>query len=295
MEPDDAGGLSPAEAFALLGHEHRVDILHALLSASREDAEYPASFATLFERTEIGVSSQFSYHLDALTGQFVRRTDEGYELRYAGWEVATSILAGTYTRRAAFEPTAVDGECPLCGGAALEAAYDEEWLTVGCGACDSRHARYPLPPGALHSRSLDGVLAMFDRYVRSHASLATDGVCSGCTGVMDVRTDPDGGLRGGRVAVCACRRCGNRLYPPLGLFVRDHDTVSGFLSGRTVTASDDRPAERPFWELEWCVADDCVDVVGTDPWRCRLEITHGTETLVVLLDDELTVESARVE
>lgn len=290
MEREDAApeGLSPAAAFALLGHEHRVDILHALLTANQEGVETPVPFADLFERTDIDVSSQFSYHLDELTGQFVRRTEEGYELRYAGWEVATSILAGTYTQRAEFGPTPIDGACPLCDERALEAVYAEEWLAIDCPACDTRHVRYPIPPGAVRPRSLPELLDAFDRYVRSHMTFARTGVCAGCFGVMSPAFDVDAGPDTDRAVRCTCRRCGNRLYAPLGLLFRDHGTVSTFLQERTGRST-------PFWELGWCVTENGVTVTDTDPWRCRLEILAAGDRLVLVVDDELTVRSASVE
>lgn len=285
-------GLSPAEAFALVGHEHRVAILRGLLAESRE-GEYPTSFATLRERAGIDVSAQFSYHLEELTGHFVRRTSEGYELRYAGWEIATSILAGTYNERAEFGPTAIGGVCPRCDETALEAAYREEWFSIRCAACDRRHIRYPLPPGAMESRSLDEVLSAFDRYVRTQVSLARDGVCPGCFGVMNVRTGSaaeNSDFPNDRVAIYDCQRCGNRLYPPLGLFVLADERVRQFLRdhGRP-------PSETPFWEFAFCVSDAVVTVQATDPWQAHVEVSADGETLVVSVDSDLRVTSTAVE
>jgi hypothetical protein len=292
-EGEGPTALSPAEAFALVGHEHRVAILRALLAESR-DGEYPTAFARLRERAGIDVSAQFSYHLEELTGHFVRRTDDGYELRYAGWEVATSILAGTYNERAEFDPTAIPGVCPRCDEAALEASYREEWFAVRCSACEHRHVRYPLPPGALEDRSLEEVLSAFDRYVRTQVQLARSGVCPGCFGVMAVRTArgnrADGGLPNGRVAIYDCERCGNRLYPPLGLFLLADERVRQFLDSRGRS-----PAETPFWEFAFCVSDEAVTVADTDPWKAHLTVSADGETLVVTVDDDLRVESATIE
>ncbi|MEF8806755.1 ArsR/SmtB family transcription factor [Natronomonas sp.] len=299
MDSDEAdrregpSDLSPAEAFALVGHEHRVAILRALLAESR-DGEYPASFARLRERAGIEVSAQFSYHLDELTGHFVRQTDEGYELRYAGWEIATSILAGTYNERAEFGPTPISGDCPECGAADLQAAYREEWFSIRCAACGSRHIRYPLPPGAIGPRSLDEVLSAFDRYVRTQMELARNGVCPGCFGVMEVRTAAgeadESDFPNGRVAIYDCQRCGNRLYPPLGLFLLGDERVRQFLwdHGRP-------PSETPFWAFEFCVSDEAVAVEETDPWQARVEVTADGETLVATVDEALQVTSATVE
>lgn len=289
----DAGespeGLSPAEAFALLGHEHRVDILQALLAASREGGEYPTPFASLHERTDIEVSSQFSYHLDALTGQFVRETDAGYELRYAGWEIVTSILAGTYNERVAFGPTAIPGTCPRCGEAALSAQYREEWLTIACQSCDHRHTKYPMPPGAVQTRDLPALLDAFDRHVRTEMNLARDGICPGCTGVMAPGVDPDGGrVDADRVAIYRCRQCGNRLFPPLGLLFVEHDAIVQLFAEQGQSVRDTR-----YWELAWCVSDDPVEVVQTDPWRCELSVTCAEETRTLTIAPDMSVVATR--
>ncbi|APW97648.1 transcriptional regulator [Halobiforma lacisalsi AJ5] len=301
-EPND---LDPADAFSLLGHELRVDILQALLEESRTGGEYPAAFSTLREQVGAEVSAQFNYHLGELTGHFVRRTDDGYELRYAGWAVATSILAGTYNRRAAFGPTEIGGRCPHCGERALVASYREEWLAVECTACDDRLVRYPFPPGGLESRSLPAVLEAFDRRVRSHVALARDGVCPACTGPMDVAipttadgegtagSDPDGDDADAGddvIATFRCRRCGNRIRPRPGLALLEHERVVRFAAERGRSLS-----ETPFWELEWCVSGDAASVTGTEPWRCTVSIPIGDESLLVTVDDEFTVRSVTVE
>ncbi|ELZ08087.1 putative ArsR family transcriptional regulator [Natrinema thermotolerans DSM 11552] len=298
--PDD---LVPADAFSLLGHDRRVDILRALLEASRTGDEYPASFSTLREQVGAEVSAQFNYHLGELTGHFVRRTDDGYELRYAGWAVATSILEGTYNRRAAFGPEGIAGRCPHCGAETLVASYREEWLTIECGACDDRLVRYPFPPGGLESRSLPDVLEAFDRRVRSHVALARDGVCPACTGPMavtvpslvdgDASTDSDGddaAPEDDPIATFRCRRCGNRLRPEPGLVLLEHERVVRFAAerGRSLSAT-------PFWELEWCVSGDAASVTATEPWRCTVSIPVGDESLLITVDDEFAVQSATVE
>ncbi|WP_459194533.1 ArsR/SmtB family transcription factor [Halosimplex sp. J119] len=98
----------PADAFAALGDETRLDILRALA-----DADGPLPFSRLRERAGVRDSGRFSYHLRRLCEYFVRETDEGYELGHAG----SRIVA---TAAAADEPTpdqaSVDTEeCPVCG------------------------------------------------------------------------------------------------------------------------------------------------------------------------------------
>lgn len=283
-------GLSPATAFALLGHEQRVAILRALLVECRRREEYPTSFSTLRARAGIDVSSQFSYHLDELTGHFVRRTDTGYELRYAGWEIVTSILSGTYNRRAAFGPSDIDGACPQCGKESLRASYREEWLSVCCSACDSRLIRYTFPPGGLESRSASEAVAAFDSHVRSHLALASDGICPACSGIVEVEVATDGDcVYKDRVAICVCQRCGNRILPQVGAFLVEDRRVERFFRRH-----DRDLSTIPIWELDFCVDTEPVTVTAADPWRCAVEIALDDETLTVTVDDALAVRSTEV-
>ncbi|MCU4751909.1 ArsR family transcriptional regulator [Halobacteria archaeon AArc-curdl1] len=284
----EPAGLSPDEAFALIGHELRVEILRSLLEACGEREEYPTSFSTLRDHVGAEVSSQFSYHLEALVGHFIRRTEGGYELRYAGWEVATSVLAGTYTERAAFGPTSIDGRCPLCSASSLLVTYREEWLDIKCDACERQLLRYTFPPGGLESRTLEETLRAFDRHVRTDLALARDGICPSCTGRMRVVTDGDG-LPADRIAVCVCQRCGNRLVPSIGAYFVDHERIHRFLHDGGFSR------EIPLWEREYCVSTTCTTVASTDPWRGTVLVRGTDRTLRVTVDETLSVCSTTVD
>jgi hypothetical protein len=292
MDESDAGGgaadgeRSAGDAFATVGNEHRVAILRALLEATRRsDVATPTSFSTLRSLSGIEVSAQFSYHLDELVGRFVRRTDDGYEFRYAGWKVATALVAGTYTDSGEFGPTAVDGACPHCDARALEAAYSQEWLSVTCTACDRRLTRYPFPPGATADRSVEAVLSAYDRRVRSHVALAGDGVCPECAGPTTGRLLSDGRAR------FECDRCGNRLTCAAGaVLLSDPETMAFYRANA--------PAVPPFWELPFAVDADAVAVEtgreeGDPPERATVTVAADDETLAVVLDGEVSVVDRR--
>ncbi|MFB6206666.1 MAG: ArsR/SmtB family transcription factor, partial [Haloglomus sp.] len=84
--------LSPDEAFGVLGNETRIQILQTL-----GEADGPLSFTELRDRVGIRQGSQFNYHLDKLVGHFVRKTDDGYELRLAGRRVIYAVLSEAVT------------------------------------------------------------------------------------------------------------------------------------------------------------------------------------------------------
>lgn len=110
--------LAPAEAFAVVANETRLRILEALWNAS----ERPVTFSELRRAVDMRDSAQFNYHLGKLTGQFVKKTDEGYDFHYAGKKVVRAVLEGSFNQDPVLEPFEIDGVCIECGGR-LEASY----------------------------------------------------------------------------------------------------------------------------------------------------------------------------
>jgi len=286
---------APADAFALVGNEHRAAILHALLDA-HADAEtpYPTPFAVLRDRAGVDVSAQFAYHLDELVGPMVAKTGDGYRLRYAGWKAAAALAAGTYATQPAFGPTSVDGTCPHCDAAALHASYGDAWLTVACHDCERVLARYPFPPGPaahrLRGAGVDALLRAFDARVRSHFALAADGVCPECAGRtatgLETVTDPEEtaptATRGdghALEAVADCEQCGNHLAFPVGLLALDDPDVVAALADR-----GHDPETTPFWRLP-VLAEDAVARSDTDPLEATVAIGDDDAPAVVVSAD----------
>ncbi|EMA41970.1 hypothetical protein C447_00230 [Halococcus hamelinensis 100A6] len=265
-------------------------ILQALLDILRTEKEYPASFSALQAEAGADVSSQFSYHLDELTGHFLKHTNEGYAFRYAGWKVATAILAGIYNQRDEFAATSIAGTCPRCETDALEATYQDEWMEIDCRACETRLTRYPFPPGGLAGRSPSEFLHTFDQHVRTHMRLAREGVCPACFGPMKPfveRNDSD--TTASRDAGYKCTRCGNRLYPSIGMLLLNEKPVREFLRNRELPVD-----VAPFWEIGFCVDDRCTVVTCKDPWRCEVQVAADSDTLILELNEHLKVISTSI-
>lgn len=105
----DATTLSPDDAFAVLGHETRTEILQTLGAATGRSPSRNCATAS-------GCATRgFNYHLDKVKGHFVGTTDDGYELRPAGRRVVEAVLPGTVTDAPVMEADRVDEPCPLCG------------------------------------------------------------------------------------------------------------------------------------------------------------------------------------
>ena len=100
--------VAPADAFALIGNETRLSILEALWRAD----DGPVRFSVLNEMVGMRDSAQFNYHLGKLTDQYVRKTEDGYELRTAGAKVVRAVLAGSFTEHPRREPFTTDDGSP---------------------------------------------------------------------------------------------------------------------------------------------------------------------------------------
>lgn len=275
--------LAPAEAFAVVGNETRFAILKALW----ESPDRPVRFSALRDRVGVRDSAQFNYHLQKLTGQFVRKSDDGYDFRSAGRAVIQAVLSGSLNQDPEFGPFPVEGECIDCG-AGLQAHYEEELLYVGCPACGRAHTDWQFPPGGLEGRDREAVMDAFNQRVRHLLCLSADGVCPACNGRM--QTDIAHAETADDIDVMVthrCRRCENTTKTTVGIALLDDAEVVSFYRDHGIDLN-----AVPFWTLEWCVSDRHTEIVDDDPWRLAVEIPLDDERLSVVLDESLSVIEA---
>lgn len=278
--------IQPAEAFAIVGNETRLNILESLW---RRDGD-AVSFSELHDAVDVYDSAQFNYHLDRLKEHYVRKTDEGYELRTAGENVVRAVVAGTFNAHPRLEPFEVGDDCTQCGGS-LVARYEDEMLAVGCRACGHGHGEYSFPPGGLQNRSDDEILEAFNHRTRHLHCLAKDGVCPECNGRMSVTV-----LQGGSCCVgtglraeYVCQQCEHSVCSTVGLSLLDQPPVVEFYHDHGIDIETER-----YWKLEWCVTDEAVTVRSSDPWKLDVDIRLDGERLRVTLNGDLEiVESER--
>ncbi|MFA1611313.1 DUF7351 domain-containing protein [Halobellus rubicundus] len=275
--------LLPAEAFSLLGNDTRIEILQAMVDADADAT--PVGFTELFERVDIVDSANFNYHLQKLTGHFIKQTEDGYEFRHPGRKVVSSIFAGTLTDRAQVGFFPVDGTCHSCDGD-LHGWYVDEVLTIACVDCTTVLVRYPFPPGGIDERTPSELLQAFHHYVRHHYCMAADGVCPECTGPVETEPvyDPSESDTFDVTVEHTCQRCGYDLQSSVGVNLLDNAEVLMFHSERGVDLSTE-----PFWHFEWCVSDKHTTVLSEDPLRLRIDIRCDGDELQIVLDDTLSV------
>jgi len=119
-----AAGVDEDRARVGRGHVHHGCGVAALRAhAGHEERERGGVGSELRKRVGVRDSGRFRYHLEKLRGPFVEQADDGsYRLTYAGSEVVTAIVAGTYTADATGayrngEPIAVSDVSEPCDAA----------------------------------------------------------------------------------------------------------------------------------------------------------------------------------
>lgn len=151
-------------------------------------------FADLRERISAEDPGRINYHLNKLTSHFVRRTDDGYELREAGKRVVRVLLSGTAVDNPEITPVPVDQTCWFCGGQTT-LSYRNGWRYLECTNCDARCvdtfppgvlSKTEIPPSGLLDRTPDEI-AEADRIWSAHRRASVlDGVCPECAGSMPI-------------------------------------------------------------------------------------------------------------
>jgi DNA-binding transcriptional ArsR family regulator len=287
----DGETLTPAEAFAAVSNETRLAILQALAEGHRD-----MSFSELRAAVGMADSAQFNYHLKQLQPQFVLKTEEGYRIRYAGKQVVRAIVVGTFTTDLTRGPFDVPGECVSCG-AALQATYEDEMLTVECGTCGRLHSKMAFPSSGLRERSDEELLSAYDRWVRAEYDLVHGGVCSNCggpmeatlVGTMDVYGYACGDEEADRFEVGVnhhCEQCDAHVGAAVGMGLLYEREVVTFYADHGADLEEVR-----YWELPWTVSDRYTTVEDEEPWRLAVTIPLEDEILCVTLDGSLAVET----
>lgn len=297
--------LSPDEAFALLGNETRVDILQVLWDAFESGkGGNVVSYSELFGEVDYDDSGNFSYHLEKLTGPFVRKTADGYELKQTGINVVRAVVAGTVIGDPAFGPTRIDVACPVCG-APVEVAYMDELMTVSCTDCEGmlRWNDEPgflflglVPPAFNEQRPVEAAFRAAVTHTFHDIAAMYDGVCPHCAGCVETTVDVCHDHDPGPETLCSncerrhladawmvCATCKRSAFPPVGGVVLNHPTVIAFYHGHGI---EHRTAT---WERIVRSTEVEEELRSEDPLRLCVTIPAGDDELQLTLDDGLDV------
>lgn len=283
------------EAFALLGHDLRLEIVLALLERWRAAATDPTGYADLMRAVGLEDSGKFNYHLQKLRGVYVRKTEEGYVPTAAATALYRAVLGSRPTADDDVTLDDPDASCPACA-ADLTATYEHGFLEVACPDCGSErpHVSFPLPRNALVGRTGAAVYdAMADR-VYAFADLIRRGQCPYCAGTVSVSIHPEtverpapGTAETDDPAVgfddalrFDCDRCSLVLVPSFaGALAREPRVVT------TLRPIGVDPEESPPWELPL----PGRELRSRDPLRVALTWTTDEGTATVVVDDAVAV------
>jgi hypothetical protein len=283
------------EAFALLGHEIRLDILRAFfrmyepvdpesLPDVRDRRTIP--YAELMAAVGTEDSGKFNYHLEKLRGVYVEDVEEGY--------VPTASAVALYEAMVANRPTetastnfSVDESCPNCASE-LRGGYEQEFLTVECPACDLFWgATYRFPKNGLAVRDGENVYeALYDRLMH-HVGLARTGQCPSCAGVTSA-TLPRDRLDGDSTPTVelTCGTCSWFVTVDAVSALQFAPRVTSALLdiGIPLESSGMRATER-------ALPDVTGRVESEDPFRATIAVAYDGALAEVVVDDDLAVRS----
>lgn len=304
-------GVTPDEAFSILGNDIRLDIIRVLWQAGAaheyedvSDIARTISFSELRRRVAIEDNGKFNYHLSRLTPHFVRQTEDGYRLSGVGKQIARTVIAVSGTAEPDFS-TDLEQDCPLCD-ASLTVTYEDQWLRIRCTECEGLFgdeaptgtvylANYPAagltdrPPDealttGVYRCMLDNTYLMHDlcRECGSHISSSV-AVCES----HESQSGKPCTTCGTPFPVWAeqrCETCGFAKRLPVELFVLCLTPVIGFLDKQGVDV-----LAPGFDELVDLLRTRVETTVTEEPFRVAVTIAGEPESLSISLDDDMNV------
>ncbi|WP_434523225.1 winged helix-turn-helix domain-containing protein [Halorubrum sp. AS12] len=280
----DTGSSSNDSTYAALTDETRIRILFALADqyADAWSAEWP-SFSELREQVGVEDTSRFSYHLDELQDDFVRKVDGTYRPRVATLEIVSTIRARTYEDdTVTVDQQQTDYECPYCEET-LVASYHHHQLYVGCPSHGAAIA-YPTPPRALADRTLEDVIDLSFRKHACDVRLFRDNVCPHCWGTAGFSfprdSVPDSYLLDDvAYATAKCDTCWVSYPIPIAHTVLGHPAVETLYSRHGLSPTDAQIGPHDLARISE------VSLPDSKSPAAKVSIELHTDSLVLELDE----------
>lgn len=277
---EERGELTPSEAFAVLGDETRVAILETLAEAM-QSGDVGVSFSELRKRTDIRDAGQFNYHLSKLRDRFVVKRDDGYYPRYAALQAVGAIRSGTYTDALETRTAESEVNCPDCGEP-LTVEYENGFFSLTCEDHEKIVQTF-VPPSVAENRTLPELTEYVHAEVQRDLERAIDGVCPICQGpvaVADRYREDENRLH----AMLNCDSCWLNLHFPIPAAVVRHPAVVALYHDHGIDVRT-----RPLMSLDFARDPDSVTVLDEDPFRARVDVTLGDDSVALTLDEDLNV------
>ena len=311
---DTTGRMEPGDAFGLIAHETRIDILRVLATTDR--AERPVEFSEILDQIDGVRSAKFNYHLNELKGQFVERTDEGYDFRRPGRRVAQAILSGAVTGNRLSELTDVEQDCHHCDGS-LEVMYHDERIAIYCADCSGTYASssyqdqhdeipdgygflglHDLPPAGMAGHTPTEALEEAHKWALMDTLSMISDSCPRCSSRfdwwVDVCEDHRGGTRccdrcGYRHAVVHTAHCQNCTFDsrlPYGMILAGATELQSFLTSRGFNL-----LEESYRDFSLVFKNYEEEIIATDPLEVSFTFTLDGDDISLTVDGERSVLS----
>ncbi len=279
-----ADDVDAREAFALLGHDIRLEILLALLEDWLAAYTEPKSYAELMDAVGMEDSGKFNYHLDKLRGVYVRQVEDGYVPTASATALYRAVLAHRPTESVETDRRLSTATCPACG-ADPDLRYDRGFLTVDCPECSAWEGfTYPFPQTGFERHDTEQLLAAVSERVRHEVGLARTGQCPACAGPTTVDLRPEQVEDDGCVEL-TCESC---------TFVVGVDPLTALLTDDRVSAALREIGLDPLAQ-DWERPDSQPTVQSVDPPRLALTVAGPSGTANIILTDTLEPEEIAVE
>jgi hypothetical protein len=231
------------EPFELVAEETRAAILGALAAHQAENPRDPTlGFSALRERADIDDSGNFNYHLGKLRPAYVRQTDDGYALTFAGMSLAGTLRAGVDTEIIR-GPVSPDGRCGICD-TELTVEYERCVLSVTCEN-DHKFPRDELSPNAVTGRTLGEAVSIQTCRTKYRLDLVRRGVCPARFGDVEPEHEVLDAPQASHVLVVTCADCGRVSSSSVGMYLLREPAVIAFYHDHGVDVT-----ETPLWALD---------------------------------------------
>ncbi len=279
-----ADDVDAREAFDLLGHDIRLEILLALLEDWLAAHTKPKSYAELMDAVGMEDSGKFNYHLDKLRGVYVRQVEDGYVPTASATALYRAVLAHRPTDSVAVDQTLSTATCPACG-AEPQLRYDRGFVTVDCPDCSEWEGfTYPFPQNGFERHNSEQLLAAVSERVRHEVGLARTGQCPACAGPTTVDLRPEQVEDDGWIEL-ACDSC---------TFVVGVDPLTALLTDDRVGAALREIGLDPLGH-DWERPDSQPSVSSRDPPRLSVTVTGPSGTVTLTLTGDLEFEAIDTE
>lgn len=291
MEVDQDDNIDPevVDAISSLGNSQRLQILLVLGEEEREHHErrHTKTFTELYDAVDIESSSQFSYHLNQLVGQFVSETPTGYRLTYSGTKIVRVIRSGVYETTSSFEDREVSGACLFCDETTFLATLDIDQFRIRCTSCDAILITDFCPQSQTRDRTTSEIIESYCYRIWSIYIQLRGGICPECFGPVDtVVSQYEHGGNVHHIHNSSCRECQFLVSMPVEVPVAFHPAVLSLFWNHGISILD-----VPLWVFYEYITSEVIEmeIVSDEPFEAHFTVTMDDESLSLRMDDSVTV------